>query len=365
MTSAAERGDSAEVSWLLSQEPADFSDLQTEAFHCALFAGVICGHHKAVETILQHQNPEKAALLLPNCTQLEDSRGRLVPNALGSKQPGEPVSFLALAYGWEEHARCYPVSKGEEDLGQGLPPLCRRLYGPQYLGLMQLLLEYGARPASAIEGLLQKLACTLDMAAVAILEAYQLDIADCQLSDGRTLLHLLVSSRFQEKQQPSFDFSPSSGGQPLLDGQQSFALRQPFGHSHFQNREGSAMRPSNETTVKEWQDRAAPLLQLLLASPSATFRHDSNNKTAMDICLPEYKQFMSAMDSARLLAQLVHKGNSSPEQRPCVVCMDRRPSVVIIPCGHLCVCQPCSSRLQQQCPVCRGAATQMVQTYSP
>ena len=355
LTSAAERGDSAEVSWLLSKEPADFSELQTEAFHCALFAGVICGHHNAVETILQHRNPEKAALLLPNCTQLVTVRGPLLRSEqiLGSNQPGEPVSFLALAYGWEEHARLYPMTQEEGDLRQGI---YRRLYGPQYLGLMQLLLEYGVRPASAIEGLLQKLVYTLDMAAVAILQARQLEIGDCQLSDGRTLLHLLVSSRAYKTYQCD---GVGYGLHTKVTAAWPAAWPSP------QQLQENAARPPNEIAVKGWQDKAAPLLQLLLASPSATFRHDSNNKTAMDICLPEYKQFMSAMDSARLLAQLMHKGNSSPEQRPCVVCMDRRPSVVIIPCGHLCVCQPCSSRLQQQCPVCRGAATQMVQTYSP
>ena len=258
-------------------------------------------------------------------------------DVLGSKQPGEPVSFLALAYGWEHYARHYPLSKEESDL-RWERGHC--LHGSQYLGLMQLLLEYGVRPASAIEGLLQRLVCTLDMAAVAILQAYQLEIGDRELPDGRTLLHLLVSSRFCKNHQSSYS-------------------------GYNQDRERSAAQASYEKQVKEWQDQAAPLLQLLLASPGATLRHDSNNKTAMDICLPEYKQFVSAMNNSRLSAQPVHRGNSGSEQRQCIVCMDRRPSVVIIPCGHLCVCQPCSSRLQQQCPVCRGAATQMVQTYSP
>jgi len=185
------------------------------------------------------------------------------------------------------------------------------------------------RPASAIEGLLQRLVCTADMAAVAMLQAHHLDIGNCQLPDGRTLLHLLVSSRF------------------------------------YANKSGHYGYDLYEKHVKEWQDQAAQLLQLLLSSPGATLRHDCNNKTAMDICLPDYKQFMSAMNNARLSAQPAQRGNSGSGQTHCVVCMDQRPSVVIVPCGHHCVCQPCSSRLQQQCPVCRGAATQMIQTYIP
>lgn len=328
LTAAAERGDSAEVSWLLGKEPADFTELQPEAFHCALFAGVLCGHHKTVETILQHQNPEKAVLFLPTCTLMAFTAfGKVIRD---SKQPGEPVSFLALAYGWEHYARHYPSYKEEED--KKWP---KDLYGPQYLGLMQLLLEYGVRPALGLEGLLQRLSCTLDMAAVAVLQAHQLDIGTCQLPDGRTLLHLLVSSRClcEHEYQPAM-FGPSTA-------------------------------PESYKEVKEWQDEAAPLLQLLLATPGATLQHDRKNKTPMDVCLPEYKQFLSAMKSARLSAQPVQTGNSNSEQRHCVVCKDRYPSVAIIPCGHLCVCQPCSSQLQPQCPVCRGAVTQVLQTYSP
>lgn len=183
LTSAAERG----LSWFLRKEPADFSELRSEAFHCALFAGVVCGHHKTVETILQHQNPKRAALRLPTCIQIIDPH-----MASGSKQPGEQVSCLALAYGWEDYARQYPMSKEESHLrwDRGF---C--LFGSQCLGLMQLLLEYGVHRASAIEGLLPKLVCTLDMAAVELLQAYHLDIGERELSDGCTMLHLLVSIR--------------------------------------------------------------------------------------------------------------------------------------------------------------------------
>lgn len=114
-----------------------------------------------------------------------------------------------------------------------------------------------------MEGLLQRLASTADMAAVALLQAHHLDIGSCQLPDSRTLLHLLVSPRF---------YTSGNG---------------------------------NEKQVKEWQDQIAPLLRQLLSSPGAALRHDCNNKTPMDICLPEYKQFRSAMNNARLSAQPV------------------------------------------------------------
>lgn len=162
--------------------------------------------------------------------------------------------------------------------------------------------------------------------------------AERELSDGRTMLHLLVSFRSCKNHLPS---------------------------GYKQDRERHAAQTFFEKQVKEWQDLATPVLELLLASPGATLWHDNNNKTAMDICRPEYKQFMSAMNNARLSAQPVHRADNDSEQRQCVVCMDRESLVVIIPCGHLCVCQPCSSCCKQLCPVCRGAITQMVQTYTP
>ena len=332
LTAAAGRGDSAEVAWFLSQQPTNLPDLQPEAFHCALFAAVLFGHHKTVQILLQQQNPEKAPMVLPVCIQLvTEIRTKGV---VYGAQLEEAISFLGMAYGWDHFA---PRFKPEEEEKQLISGRGGWLTGPQYLGLLQLLLEYGVQPASAIDGLLQRLVCTVDMAAVAMLQAHHLDIRNCQLSDGRTLLHLLVSSRFHSE------------------------IRS---HTSSSDNDRAALCIL-EKQVKDWQNQATPLLQLLVSNPVATRQHDSNNKTAMDICLPEYKQFMSAMNNARLSAQPVQRGKRGSSQTQCVVCLDQHASVVIVPCGHLCVCQLCSSRLQQQCPVCRAAAAQMIQTFSP
>ena len=160
------------------------------------------------------------------------------------------------------------------------------------------------------------------------------------LSDGESMLHLLVSTQRHHE-----GLYQCSGNYPSDSDRRQMQSR--FEHD-----------------MKEWQDQAMPLLQLLLSTEGAIIKRDDNNKTAKDVCLKQYTKFMSAMQNARLSTQPVRRGNSEAAQTHCVVCMDRRPSVVIIPCGHLCVCQPCSGRLQQQCPVCRGAAIQMIQTFS-
>lgn len=322
LVSAAQQGNAAEVSWFLRNVPAELSDLQPEAFHCALLVAVLRGHHSTAEALLQHQNSGKGPLFLPVC-----SPGSSEPRAFGAlpapawKPAGPETSFLALSYGWDSFSGY--LSEEDQKLSfKRKGSLC----SAHFLGMMHLLLEYGVEPASAVHGLLQKLAMTADIAAANLLQAYNFNLGGCVLSDGQTMLHLLVSAHY---------------------------------HVGSRGLSGSYL---SDTDRKEWQDQAMPLLQLLLSTEGANIKLDENNKTAMDACLKQYTKFMSAMQNARLSAQ---PSNSEAAQAHCVICMDRPPSVVIVPCGHLCVCQPCSGRLQQQCPVCRGAATEMIQTFTP
>lgn len=37
----------------------------------------------------------------------------------------------------------------------------------------------------------------------------------------------------------------------------------------------------------------------------------------------------------------------------CVVCLESRPQVAVIPCGHVCLCTECAQQ-QEKCPMCRG-----------
>ena len=58
-------------------------------------------------------------------------------------------------------------------------------------------------------------------------------------------------------------------------------------------------------------------------------------------------------------------GGLSPSSSPhlldpnCVICLDERKSVLLLPCSHLCVCEGCADRSfagaqMDRCPLCRA-----------
>ena len=56
----------------------------------------------------------------------------------------------------------------------------------------------------------------------------------------------------------------------------------------------------------------------------------------------------------------------------CIVCMNAQVSTVLLPCGHLCLCGPCSTLMQQSkksesvsCPMCRQPVKQVHRVYLP
>jgi len=54
-----------------------------------------------------------------------------------------------------------------------------------------------------------------------------------------------------------------------------------------------------------------------------------------------------------------------PEEEACVICMIGKRSHVLIPCGHLCLCETCADRVKfDKCPICRTHISQVVKTFS-
>lgn len=43
-----------------------------------------------------------------------------------------------------------------------------------------------------------------------------------------------------------------------------------------------------------------------------------------------------------------------PENQLCTVCRTNPKEVVLLPCGHVCICEDCNIDIVDQCPVCRA-----------
>ena len=50
-------------------------------------------------------------------------------------------------------------------------------------------------------------------------------------------------------------------------------------------------------------------------------------------------------------------------QKRCKVCLDRDANMLFVPCGHMCACMQCVSRLKQ-CPLCRSRIDKAYKTYA-
>nr|CAD7462771.1 unnamed protein product [Timema tahoe] len=52
-----------------------------------------------------------------------------------------------------------------------------------------------------------------------------------------------------------------------------------------------------------------------------------------------------------------------PEYQLCVVCRQNPREMIILPCGHVCVCEDCSEGIANLCPVCRTKITNKTAAY--
>lgn len=57
---------------------------------------------------------------------------------------------------------------------------------------------------------------------------------------------------------------------------------------------------------------------------------------------------------------------AAEEEGMCVVCLDAKRSVLLLPCRHLCCCGDCSQLLQARaapCPMCRQDVREHMEVY--
>jgi hypothetical protein len=68
-------------------------------------------------------------------------------------------------------------------------------------------------------------------------------------------------------------------------------------------------------------------------------------------------------------ARISLENESCSPQDLCVVCYDQKPVMAVVPCGHLCLCEGCSSSFMEisgsrLCPLCRGNMQTTMKIYT-
>jgi len=71
------------------------------------------------------------------------------------------------------------------------------------------------------------------------------------------------------------------------------------------------------------------------------------------------REIIAASKVIKVKVNKVYEDDSSE----CIVCFDAEHEVVIVPCGHFCMCGGCAHQVKEisgKCPVCRGNMEQIV-----
>lgn len=309
LAAAAAKGDAQEVQWLLDHTPAGYSPHLPQGAILALFASIIHGQHAVCQLLLEWFNPDKEPMELPMCTFCWSD---------GGSMSRADVSLLGLAYEW----RTIQGQTTQKQPGhyRQFHSQDRKLPSTQYLGLLRLLLEFNASPAKGAQGLFQAVAYSADTAAIHLLLQHEMD-ANAPSSDGNTLLHFLV-------------MGPNGKWGSVPDDFAQARIRQ--------------------------VEAAVSLLIQKGASPLA---RNNQQKTPVDVCHPKFPRIKALLLDALQPRGLTVQQHVSTGLAVCSICMDRPSVMVLVPCGHLCICQECSHHAQQRCPICRTTTTNMVRTY--
>ncbi len=72
----------------------------------------------------------------------------------------------------------------------------------------------------------------------------------------------------------------------------------------------------------------------------------------------------STVEELRLARAELEHANGGCTVAECVVCWEEPLRVVLVPCGHVCVCASCSSGLDV-CPMCRRSAGTKLGLFFP
>nr|XP_026695219.1 zinc finger protein isoform X1 [Ciona intestinalis]XP_026695220.1 zinc finger protein isoform X1 [Ciona intestinalis] len=70
----------------------------------------------------------------------------------------------------------------------------------------------------------------------------------------------------------------------------------------------------------------------------------------------------AAMETEDLTMSMQDRLLELQNERKCKICVDKLSDIVFVPCGHLCVCQACKSKVTR-CPICKSKVEKSIRTY--
>jgi len=79
-------------------------------------------------------------------------------------------------------------------------------------------------------------------------------------------------------------------------------------------------------------------------------------------CLDKANTYSKVPMNKRIYENGVRIENSNSHTNSCVICLDQKPNMTFIPCGHVATCELCSSQVQS-CPICRETIVNKQKLY--
>lgn len=67
----------------------------------------------------------------------------------------------------------------------------------------------------------------------------------------------------------------------------------------------------------------------------------------------EERLFRESMEKSRLERRSKQRIETISDDQRCVVCVTNPKEVIVLPCGHVCLCEDCAVQIKSACPVCR------------
>ena len=78
--------------------------------------------------------------------------------------------------------------------------------------------------------------------------------------------------------------------------------------------------------------------------------------------------FYKALSDQELVVEVLDISEEQQQAEECVVCLSNKKEIVFYPCGHQCLCSPCSERFKREaqhniCPICRNRIIDSIKLY--